>query len=79
MSQEYDKYLTVQYKKKKATLPKITSPAMMEICEVRYEFTDDTYPVVMRDFVNNNLDEIHRDINEHDMETNWGAMKMVIK
>ena len=27
----------------------ITFPNMMEICEVRYEYPDDTYPVVMED------------------------------
>ena len=35
-SQEYDKYITVQYKNRKATLPNIIYPSMMEICEVRY-------------------------------------------
>ena len=40
----------------KATLPNITSPAVVEICEVRDEYPDDSSPVVMKDFVNNNLD-----------------------
>ena len=44
-SQEYEKYRTVQYKKRKAKLSKITSPAMMAIFEVIDECTDDTYPV----------------------------------
>ena len=52
---------------------------MMDICEVRYECPDDTSPVVMEDCVNNNLDEIHRDISEHDIETNHDAMKTVIE
>ena len=51
---------------------------MMEICEARDECTDDTSPVMMEDFVNKNLDEIHRYIHEQDIETNWGAMKMAI-
>ena len=37
----------------------------MDICEVRYEFPDDTYPAVMGEFVNMNLDGIHIDINEN--------------
>ena len=48
---------------------------MMEICEVRDECPDDTYPVLMGNFVNKNLDEIHRDISGNDIETNWDAMK----
>ena len=52
---------------------------MMEICEVRDEFTDDKYPFVMEYFVNTNLDEIHRHITEHDIETIWDAMKRVIE
>ena len=79
MSQEYDRDRTVQYKNRKATLPKITYPDMMNICEVIDECPDDTSPVVMEDCVNNNLDEIHRDISEHDIETNLNATKMVIE
>ena len=41
-SQEYDKDRTVQYKKMKATIPKITSPDIMDICEVRDECPDGT-------------------------------------
>ena len=78
-SQEYYKDITVQYKKRKVTLLKITSPAMMDIYEVIYEYTDDTSPAVMEDCVNNNLDEIHGDITEHEIETNRYAMKMVIE
>ena len=41
---------------------------MMEVCEVRDEYTYDTSPVVMEDCVNINLDDISRkylnDINE---------------
>ena len=29
--------------------------------------------------MNNNLDETHRDVYEHDKETNWDAMKMLIE
>ena len=35
-----------------ATLPKIISPAMMEDCEAICECPDDTFPVVMEDYVN---------------------------
>ena len=35
-SQEYEKYRTVQQKNRKATLPKIASPAMMDICEAEF-------------------------------------------
>ena len=52
---------------------------MMKICEVRNECPDNTYPFVIEDCVNNNLDEIHRDITEHEIETNRYAMKMVIE
>ena len=54
-SQEYYKDITVQYKKRKVTLLKITSPAMMDIYEVIYEYTDDTPPAVMEDCVNKKL------------------------
>ena len=38
---------------------------MMEVCEVIYGFPDNTYPVLMEDCVNNNLDDITRnDLNE---------------
>ena len=57
MSQEYDRDRTVQYKNRKATLPKITSPDMVEVCEVREEYPYDSSPVVMENCVNNNLDE----------------------
>ena len=33
LSQEYEKDRTVQHKKRKATLPKIASPNMKDICE----------------------------------------------
>ena len=50
---------------------------MVEICEVRNEYPDDSSPVVMEDTVNKNWDETHRDIYEHDIENNWGATKML--
>ena len=50
----------------------------MEIFEVRDEYPYDSSPVVMEDFLNNNLDETHRDISETDIETNRDAIKMVI-
>ena len=38
---------------------------MMEVCEVRYEFPDKISTVVMKDSVNNNLDDISRnDLNK---------------
>ena len=39
---------------------------MMEICEIRDKFPDDRSLVVMEDFVNNNLKEIHRYIAENE-------------
>ena len=44
----------------KSTIPKITSPVMMELCKLRDEFPHDTYPVVMEYCVNKNLDDISR-------------------
>ena len=46
--------------KRKSKLPKITSPAMMEVYEVIYECPDDTYPLSMAYCVNKNLDDITR-------------------
>ena len=63
----------------KATLPKIISPDVMVTCEVRDKYTDESYPVVMEDCVNNKLFEAQRDISEHDIETNMNATKMVIE
>ena len=40
LSQEYEKYRTVQHKNRKEPLPKITSTAMMDICDT--EWPDDT-------------------------------------
>ena len=77
--QENDKDRTVQYKRSKTTLPKITSPAVVETCEVGDEYIDESYPVVMKDYLNNKLDETHKDISEHDIETNLNATKMVIE
>ena len=51
---------------------------MMEIFEVRHECPHDKYLVVMEDCVNNNLDDTHRYISEHNIETSCYAMKMVI-
>ena len=55
MSQEYDKYRIVQYKNREATLPKITSPAIIDICEA--EYPDDTSPVEMEEGLNDINDE----------------------
>ena len=51
----------------------------MAIFEVRDEYPDDSSPVVMEDCVNNNLDDTHIDISEHDIETNLYATKTVIE
>ena len=52
---------------------------MMGICEVKDECPDHTFKVVMEDCVNKNPDEIRIYITEHDIETNRGAMIMVIE
>ena len=52
---------------------------MVATCEVRDEYPDDSSPVAMEDCVNKKLDETHRDISEHDIETNLNAIKMVIE
>ena len=76
MSQEYDKDRTDKYKNRKATqFLKIASPAVVEVCKIRNEYPDDSSPVVMEDCVNKNLDETHRDIYEHDIETNLNEKK----
>ena len=46
----------------KATIPNITSPAMMDVYEVINKFPDETSPVVMGDCV---YDE-HKDITRKD-------------
>ena len=33
----------------------------------------------MEDFVNKNLDETHKNIPEHDIETNQDSMKMIME
>ena len=78
-SQEYDKNREVQYKNRKATLPKIISPDVVEICEVRDEYPDDSSPDVMGYCFNKNLDETHRYVSEHNKETNQDTMKMVLE
>ena len=49
-SQEYDKDRTVQHKNRKAKLPKIVSPDIMDICEA--EFSDGTSPIENEEGVN---------------------------
>ena len=46
--------------KGKSTPPNITSPAMMEVCEVIYENPDYTSPVVMEDCVNDEHEDSTR-------------------
>ena len=53
--QEYDKDITVQYKKRKATLTKIKSPAKMDTSEA--EFSDDTSPIEKEEGVNDRKDD----------------------
>ena len=52
---------------------------MVEKCEVRDEYPDDSSPVVIEYCVNNNLDKGHRDISEHYIETNRDAIKTVLE
>ena len=63
----------------KASIPKITPPAVVEIYEVRYECSDDSYAGVMEDCVNKNLDVTHIYVYEYDIENNVDAIKMVIE
>ena len=67
-SQKYDKDRTVQHKKRKTTLPKIVSPAMMGTCEEDYrnkkydeekevECPDDTSTVDMEEGVKYRKDD----------------------
>ena len=49
-SQWYDKDITVQQKKRKAILPKITSPSMMDKCEA--ELLYDISPIEKEEGVN---------------------------
>ena len=51
----------------------------METCEVRYEYPDDSYPVVIKYCVNKKIDKTQKDISEHDIETNLNATKMMIE
>ena len=66
-------------KKRKAKIPQITSPDVVATCEVRDEYLDQSSTVVIEDCVNKKLDETHRDISEHDIETNLSTTKMVIE
>ena len=52
---------------------------MMQMCDIRDECTDETSTVVMEDYANNNLDETHRDVYEHNNKTSRNAMKMAIE
>ena len=51
----------------------------MATCDVRDEYTYNSSPVVMEDYVNKKLDETNRDISEHDIETYMNATKMAIE
>ena len=52
---------------------------MVEICEVRNEYPDASYPVVMEDCVDNNSGETQRNMFEQNIKTNLDATKMVIE
>ena len=54
-SKEYDKDRTVQHKKRKAILPKIASPAMIDIRAA--EFPNDTSPIDMEEGVYDRKDD----------------------
>ena len=60
LSQEYEKDRTVQHKKRKATLPKIASPAMMDTCET--EFSDDSSPMDEEGGVSDRNDDKNKNI-----------------
>ena len=53
----------------------------MEVCEVIYGFPDETYPVVMKDCFNKNLDDITRtylnEINEIGVDEGGGENKSI--
>ena len=55
LSQKYERDRTVQHKNRKATLPKIASPATMDICEA--ECPDETSPVEMEGGKNDRKDD----------------------
>ena len=54
-SQEYDKDITVQHKKRKGTLPKIASPAKMNKSEA--ELSDETSHIEKEEGVNDRKDD----------------------
>ena len=56
--------------KGKSTPPNITSPAMMEVCEVIDKPPDDTYPVVMEDYVDDEHEDIIREYLVEKNDTN---------
>ena len=64
--------------KRNATIIKRTSPDTMDVCEVIYEFHDNTSPVVMEYCVNENLDDVNLNemneigVNEEGREKNYG-------
>ena len=60
--QEYEINRTVQQKKRKVTLPKIASPAMMDICES--ELPDDTSPIEKEEGVNDRKDDMNEKYDE---------------
>ena len=67
--------------KRKAKLPKITYPAMMEEFEVIDECPDDTYQVVMEDFVNDEHQDIIKNdlVEKNDTEVNNEVIEISIE
>ena len=61
-SQEYNKDRTVQYTKRKASLPNITFPAIIDTCEA--EFSDDMSPIEKKEGVNDRKDDKNKKYEE---------------
>ena len=76
----WGKYSIDLYGEEGETLRKITSPDMMKGCEVIDECPDDTYPVVMEDFVNyEHEDSIKKYlIEENDTKVNYEVREISI-
>ena len=68
LSQEYEKDRTVQHNKRKATHHKITSPAMMDICEAEWPY--DASLIDMKEGVNDRKDDKNK-IYDEEKEAKW--------
>ena len=69
------------YDTRKSTLPKITSPDMMEACKVIYKCLDDTSPVVMYDYINYEYEDSIRKVlvEKNDAKENNDAIEISIE